>query len=217
MPPPEAPTNGDLAAPFVRKDRFGEYGMAPQPTMVKVVLAIEALVLLPLRAVSVLLLVVLYWLICNASVALPPKYCAAVTVTAGRLVCRWALFCFGFHYIKWVNLAGAEEGPRPGGIVSNHCSYLDILLHMSDSFPAFVARKSTAKLPFIGIIRCVKGRGCCGSGGQGCEGELGCASERTSLVLPTENRRARNQRRLGHGITHLTTARPPHLVLAAKS
>ena len=32
------------------------------------------------------------------------------------------------------------ESERPGAIISNHVSYLDILYHMSASFPSFVAK-----------------------------------------------------------------------------
>ncbi|KAG6408747.1 hypothetical protein SASPL_131768 [Salvia splendens] len=39
-----------------------------------------------------------------------------------------------------------------GVIVSNHVSYLDILYHMSSSFPSFVAKRSVAKLPLIGLV-----------------------------------------------------------------
>jgi lysophosphatidylcholine acyltransferase/lyso-PAF acetyltransferase len=47
----------------------------------------------------------------------------------------------------------AEEEPeRPGVIVSNHVSYLDILYHMSASFPSFVAKRSVGKLPLVGLI-----------------------------------------------------------------
>ncbi|KAL3514609.1 hypothetical protein ACH5RR_027326 [Cinchona calisaya] len=33
-----------------------------------------------------------------------------------------------------------QDSTRPGVIVSNHVSYLDILYHMSSSFPSFVAK-----------------------------------------------------------------------------
>lgn len=39
-------------------------------------------------------------------------------------------------------------------IVSNHVSYLDILVHMSHSAPSFVARGNTQDLPLIGVVRC---------------------------------------------------------------
>ena len=34
----------------------------------------------------------------------------------------------------------SQDSARPGVIVSNHVSYLDILYHMSSSFPSFVAK-----------------------------------------------------------------------------
>ncbi|KAG5543244.1 hypothetical protein RHGRI_016100 [Rhododendron griersonianum] len=46
----------------------------------------------------------------------------------------------------------SEEPERPGVIVSNHVSYLDILYHMSSSFPSFVAKRSVARLPLVGLI-----------------------------------------------------------------
>ncbi|KAF7141759.1 hypothetical protein RHSIM_Rhsim06G0035800 [Rhododendron simsii] len=67
----------------------------------------------------------------------------------------------------------SEEPERPGVIVSNHVSYLDILYHMSSSFPSFVAKvlihlagldnlfsydfaclrtRSVARLPIVGLI-----------------------------------------------------------------
>ena len=42
---------------------------------------------------------------------------------------------------------------EPVAIVSNHCSWLDILVHMARFFPAFVARDGTKDMPLIGIIR----------------------------------------------------------------
>ncbi|KAK7310447.1 hypothetical protein RJT34_07983 [Clitoria ternatea] len=41
---------------------------------------------------------------------------------------------------------------RHGVIISNHVSYLDILYHTSSSFPSFVAKRSVAKLPLVGLI-----------------------------------------------------------------
>lgn len=36
----------------------------------------------------------------------------------------------------------SEELERYGAIISNHVSYIDILYHMSSSFPSFVAKVS---------------------------------------------------------------------------
>ncbi|KAI7729347.1 hypothetical protein M8C21_004801 [Ambrosia artemisiifolia] len=46
----------------------------------------------------------------------------------------------------------SEELERPGVIVSNHVSHMDILYHMSSSFPSFVAKRSVGKLPLVGLI-----------------------------------------------------------------
>ncbi|MBA0759625.1 hypothetical protein Gotri_022479 [Gossypium trilobum] len=63
---------------------------------------------------------------------------------------------FGFYWInethkdsantqdnsKTESTKQSEERVRPGAIVSNHLSYLDVLYHMSSSFPSFVAKVS---------------------------------------------------------------------------
>ncbi|XP_010532073.1 PREDICTED: lysophospholipid acyltransferase LPEAT1-like isoform X2 [Tarenaya hassleriana] len=94
----------------------------------------------------------------------------AVIVRCGRFLSRVLLFVFGFYWIhesyrdstmdskpkttsdKNGENDEAEEPERPGAIVSNHVSYLDILYHMSSSFPSFVAKRSVGKLPLVGII-----------------------------------------------------------------
>ncbi|XP_016486782.1 lysophospholipid acyltransferase LPEAT1 isoform X1 [Nicotiana tabacum] len=91
----------------------------------------------------------------------------AVMMQSGMFLSRVMLFVFGFYWISETycpidldadsnNEHGskdqAEELERPGAIVSNHISYLDILYHMSSSFPSFVAKRSVAKLPLVGLI-----------------------------------------------------------------
>ncbi|CAI9771428.1 unnamed protein product [Fraxinus pennsylvanica] len=91
----------------------------------------------------------------------------AVIVQTGRFFTRALLFIFGFYWIRKTIRSNDVEGnvnneneskdqsedmERPGVIVSNHVSYLDILYHMSSSFPSFVAKRSVAKLPLIGLI-----------------------------------------------------------------
>ncbi|XP_019230549.1 PREDICTED: lysophospholipid acyltransferase LPEAT1 isoform X2 [Nicotiana attenuata] len=90
-----------------------------------------------------------------------------VMMQSGMFLSRVMLFVFGFYWISEAycpidlnansnNEHGskdqAEELERPGAIVSNHISYLDILYHMSSSFPSFVAKRSVAKLPLVGLI-----------------------------------------------------------------
>ncbi|KAJ8541027.1 hypothetical protein K7X08_001843 [Anisodus acutangulus] len=91
----------------------------------------------------------------------------SVMMQSGMFLSRVMLFVFGFYWInescRPIDLNGnsnnengskeqAEELERPGAIVSNHISYLDILYHMSSSFPSFVAKRSVAKLPLVGLI-----------------------------------------------------------------
>lgn len=58
-----------------------------------------------------------------------------------RSVCSYVfqIFWFFFH---WQNEGKdvCEEPERPGAIISNHVSYIDILYHMSSFFPSFVAK-----------------------------------------------------------------------------
>ncbi|KAM7257983.1 hypothetical protein ACFE04_013724 [Oxalis oulophora] len=86
-----------------------------------------------------------------------------VIVWCGRFLARVVLFVFGFYWIKEAyripsnnnkneSKGQSEESERPGAIISNHVSYVDILYHMSASFASFVAKRSVAKLPLIGII-----------------------------------------------------------------
>ncbi|XP_043809141.1 lysophospholipid acyltransferase LPEAT1 isoform X2 [Manihot esculenta] len=103
-----------------------------------------------------------------------------VIVRCGRFLSRAMLFVFGFYWIKetyriveqpqdkpFTQNEGKDqsgEPERPGAIISNHVSYLDILYHMSSSFPSFVAKvcshpeftlywcSSVAKLPLVGLI-----------------------------------------------------------------
>ncbi|CAH9144767.1 unnamed protein product [Cuscuta epithymum] len=86
-----------------------------------------------------------------------------VIMQSGRFLTRAMLFVFGFYSIRETNRNSdfdsklnnedqVSEPERPGVIVSNHVSYLDILYHMSSSFPSFVAKRSVAKLPLVGLI-----------------------------------------------------------------
>lgn len=147
-------TEEDLRAPFVRGDAHGEYGQKPVRGLDLLVLILEAVLLLPLRALGAFTCLILYWLVCKLSAPLPRAQRAGVAVPVGKLACRACLFCIGFLHIKWERAPVDENAPRPGGIVSNHNSWADILLHMANSFPAFVARDSTKNLPLVGIIRC---------------------------------------------------------------
>lgn len=97
-----------------------------------------------------------------------------IIVLSGRFLSRALFFTLGFYWITETrripdpatqsqdglcakevreNEGEAEDSSyQPGAIVSNHISYLDILYHMSASFPSFVAKRSVARLPLVGLI-----------------------------------------------------------------
>lgn len=89
-----------------------------------------------------------------------------VIVRCGRFLSRVMLFTLGFYWISQTSRVydhdklndesdskcQLEKSERPGVIISNHVSYLDILYHMSSSFPSFVAKRSVGKLPLVGLI-----------------------------------------------------------------
>ncbi|KAF9611497.1 hypothetical protein IFM89_032467 [Coptis chinensis] len=77
-----------------------------------------------------------------------------VIVQSGRFLSRAIFFTFGFYWISQTvrEESDGKKSESPGAIISNHVSYLDILYHMSSSFPSFVAKRSVARLPLVGLI-----------------------------------------------------------------
>ncbi|XP_019153333.1 PREDICTED: lysophospholipid acyltransferase LPEAT1-like isoform X2 [Ipomoea nil] len=168
-------------APFVRHDVYGIMGRGELPRKEKLLLAIGLVVLLPLRVVAATAILLVYYLICRVCTAfLAPNredeqeqedyahlggWRRKVITQSGRFCARAMLFAFGFYWIRKTHVQGnndingklnnegqVSEPERPGAIVSNHVSHLDILYHMSSSFPSFVAKRSVAKLPLVGLI-----------------------------------------------------------------
>ena len=150
-----------LFQPFKRQDYYGELGLRPLGALEQTRLALLAVVVVPLKLLGALACLVAYYLVCRASLLLPAALKAEVITAAGRLACRACLFCLGFTQVQWIHVepagaapgGGAAPGRRAGVIVSNHCGWSDILVHMSRSFPAFVARDATKSMPLIGLIR----------------------------------------------------------------
>ncbi|KAI3440309.1 PlsC domain-containing protein [Psidium guajava] len=166
-------------AAYVRRDAYGSMGRGELPLREKLLLGVAMATLVPLRVVAALAILVAYYLICRACTLLKAPnreeegeqedyahmggWRRKVIVACGRVLSRAMLFVFGFY---WINetFGGPSSGPgneggkqhgehgRPGAIVSNHVSYVDILYHMSSSFPSFVAKRSVAKLPLVGLI-----------------------------------------------------------------
>jgi 1-acyl-sn-glycerol-3-phosphate acyltransferase len=67
---------------------------------------------------------------------------------------KWTNSCYHFLSIIWFfgqneGKDQSEEPERLGAIISNHVSYLDILYHMSASFPSFVAKVCSCSVSCI--------------------------------------------------------------------
>ncbi|KAK6115848.1 hypothetical protein DH2020_008117 [Rehmannia glutinosa] len=160
-------------APFVRYDVYGTMGRGELPWVEKFLLGIAVMFMVPMRVVAGITILVVYYVICRVcTVFLAPNregeqedyahmggWRRAVIVQSGRFLSRVLLFVFGFYWICETRRVvevdeqdQSEEVERPGAIVSNHISYIDILYHMSSSFPSFVAKRSVAKLPLVGLI-----------------------------------------------------------------
>ncbi|KAF8405179.1 hypothetical protein HHK36_010079 [Tetracentron sinense] len=169
-------------AAYVRKDVYGTMGRGELPLLEKFLIGFALVTLVPIRLVAGFVILVLYYLVCRFCTlfSVPNRdeeqedyahmvgWRRAVIVQCGKFLSRAMLFNFGFYWINETyrnpvaveKLAceseckeQSEEPERPGTIISNHISYLDILYHMSSSFPSFVAKRSVAKLPLVGLIR----------------------------------------------------------------
>ena len=117
-----------------------------------------ALTILPLKILGCIACLIGCYLVCKLSFLLPPQNRTAWVVACGKVFVRMELFCLGFMTVTWQKVPDTRprhtlEGVRVAGIVSNHSSWADILVHMSRSFPSFVARASTKNLLWVGLIR----------------------------------------------------------------
>ncbi|KAJ3676096.1 hypothetical protein LUZ60_003508 [Juncus effusus] len=166
-------------APYVRNDVYGTMGRGELGFYEKFLLGIAILTLVPIRLVAGMVVLIVYYLICRVctifsgrrsgddrtgedstgedDVLRMGEWRREVVVRAGRFAARAMLFVFGFYWIRvddrrLKNNNENEESKRAGAIVSNHVSYVDILYHMSSSFPSFVAKRSVGKLPLVGLI-----------------------------------------------------------------
>ncbi|KAK1427346.1 hypothetical protein QVD17_16029 [Tagetes erecta] len=162
-------------AAYVRHDVYGTMGRGELPWTEKLLLGLAFVTLVPMRVVLATWVVVVYYLICRAcTLFMAPNqedeqedyahiggWRRSVLYWSGRVLARAMLFAFGFYWIQEIDASldnqvdcndKSEELERPGVIISNHVSHMDILYHMSSSFPSFVAKRSVGKLPLVGLI-----------------------------------------------------------------
>ncbi|KAF2299903.1 hypothetical protein GH714_005906 [Hevea brasiliensis] len=135
-------------AAFVRNDVYGTMGRGELPLVEKFLLGISLVTLLPIRVVLAMIILLFYYTIC--------RICTLFSAPnrdeeRSRRISRIWEGGKG-RDCKNEGRDQSAEPERPGAIISNHISYLDILYHMSSSFPSFVAKRSVAKLPLVGLI-----------------------------------------------------------------
>jgi len=109
--------------------------------------------LLPLRLAAALAILVSYYFLSMAYIALNPrkKYSRGTLRGLSRLVARSILFACGFHYVEVFGDKTVRDDTMI--IVSNHVSIWEILFFMSSpSCPSFVFKSDCLKVPFIGEI-----------------------------------------------------------------
>ncbi|GIL76376.1 hypothetical protein Vretifemale_5945, partial [Volvox reticuliferus] len=151
------------AEAFIRRDLYGSYCNNSIPRLAQLRLVVLSITLFPLKLFACLICVISYFLVVVfGNIAFREPFKAKYMAFWGKFWTRMVLYCLGFWYIKWVYInadgslsnrppAGLEER-HFGGYVSNHCSWVDIVLYMSRLFPSFVAKKDVSTLPLIGPI-----------------------------------------------------------------
>ncbi|KAF8022851.1 hypothetical protein BT93_F0386 [Corymbia citriodora subsp. variegata] len=142
-------------APFVRRDMYGPSERGDPPLAEKVLLGLALVTIVPARVVVAVNMALFYYSICRVcTLGVEPRReddqedYALREVLGGRCGPRILKSSDDENF----GVAQLEENERPGAIISNHLSYIDILYHMSSSFPSFVAKRSVAKLPIVGLV-----------------------------------------------------------------
>eukprot|EP00798_Chlamydomonas_sp_ICE-L_P010769 gene10769-biopygen10885 len=151
-------------APFVHQDAYGVWGLKPQPLPEIILKLVLGILVAPLKATLTVLGLALACNTCRVEKYLMPvlsiskEYRAAWTLYWGKIWIRLALFGLGFLSVSWIKLdhldvrKQAETETEAPVIVSNHMGWSDILVHMSRSWPAFVAKEGIDKVPIVGYI-----------------------------------------------------------------
>ncbi|GAX73549.1 hypothetical protein CEUSTIGMA_g1000.t1 [Chlamydomonas eustigma] len=122
---------------------------------------------LPIRFVLASLCVVACNITIRIASVLPDGARQDTSAAVGKLWCNLCLLSLGF-FVRWVKVTSeqldndypaSDMSVKAVGIISNHCSWADILIHLSRSFPSFAARDGTQNLPLIGyiskVVQCV--------------------------------------------------------------
>eukprot|EP00798_Chlamydomonas_sp_ICE-L_P013063 gene13063-biopygen2929 len=151
-------------APFVHQDAYGVWGLKPQPLPEIILKLVLGILVAPLKATLTVVGLALACNTCRVEKYLMPvlsiskEYRAAWTLYWGKIWIRLALFGLGFLSVSWIKLdhldvrKQAKTETEAPVIVFNHMGWSDILVHMSRSWPAFVAKEGIDKVPIVGYI-----------------------------------------------------------------
>ena len=150
-------TEDSIYDAFRRSDRYGESGMQPQPWTENLRILLLCATLVPIKAAGALGCLLGYYTFCRLAVLLPSEKRIDAVAAMGKVFCRACLYCIGFTTVH-CEAAPLRNGQAPtsstfAAIVSNHCGWTDILVHMARYFPSFVARQGTQNLLWVGLIR----------------------------------------------------------------
>ena len=139
-------------APFARGDAYGPMGCSV-PALEKLRLALVWLTLLPLfKAAACLATLCSFAVVCAVARHLPQALHRRLMPWLAWLHVRTVLFCCGFLWIRRTRVGRSPSTAAPVCVVSNHVSWVDILVMMSEVFPSFVAKATIRKLPLVGVV-----------------------------------------------------------------
>eukprot|EP00955_Chlamydomonas_euryale_P080451 363424-Chlamydomonas_euryale.AAC.12 len=141
-------------APFERNDAYGLMGKAKLPLAEVIRLVIMSVLVAPLRVVtSVGCLILCHATLRLAEALLPASSRTSVIPALGSFWCRACARCLGL-WVTWERIDGDRPDEVPAaGLVCNHGSWTDILIHLGRYWCSFAAREGTQDLALIGYIR----------------------------------------------------------------
>jgi len=144
-------------APFVREDCiYGDMGKGPLPLLETIRLYVLGLLLIPVRLLLAISLLLVFWLNLKVVHWVPAWNRCGGATAVGRGLTRVNLAVLGFVCISRHRIGSQEVTPddaHPVLIVSNHVSWVDIVLHFYLYFPAsFIIKAGVWKIPIIGDI-----------------------------------------------------------------
>ena len=136
----------DAIAPFVRHDVYGELGENKLRTVDKLILYAQALILIPIRISSCLLLVVITWCFCKICRKFPDRFGSFLVGVGCRVLAKLIAMSAGLLSVSYKVAPGCERRTSIASrdavplLVCNHVSWMDIPLVSSLYTPSYVSK-----------------------------------------------------------------------------